>query len=177
VVQPRGLYSRVNFNTGRIRLMKYKASPLSNESIPGLVAYFDKSFMTILSQNEVQGLEILSKEGTWNQVTIPKGCFLVVIGETLKLCALILKLLLKVWSNVRLSATSHKVTLRGAKDRYSCGLFLSPKEGVSVEVPDELVDKDYLLRYKPFVHSDYISFCVATRNSINVDALELYAGV
>ncbi|CAM8961582.1 unnamed protein product [Rhodiola kirilowii] len=145
------------------RLMKYNV-PLSGAAGMGLVPHTDKNALTILCQNDVQGLEIMSKDGVWTHLVVPHGCFFVVVGDVLK-----------AWSNGRMHAVKHKVTISGNKDRYSCGLFTLPKEGVLVEVPKELVDNEHPILYKPFSYTDYVSYFVQSNN--REDALEIYAGV
>lgn len=68
----------------------------------------------------------------------------------------------------------HRVVMNGDKDRYSCGMFVLPGDTVTIEVPEELVDNDHPLRYRPFTYSDYMSFFTS---NICDDALEVYAGV
>ncbi|WJZ85205.1 hypothetical protein VitviT2T_004753 [Vitis vinifera] len=144
------------------RLMKYTVPP-SNDSAIGLVTHTDKNILTILCQNEVQGLEVLSKEGNWIRLNFCKDSFIVIIGD-----------LLKAWTNGRLHAVRHRVVMNGDKDRYSCGMFVLPGDTVTIEVPEELVDNDHPLRYRPFTYSDYMSFFTS---NICDDALEVYAGV
>ncbi|CAM8966187.1 unnamed protein product [Rhodiola kirilowii] len=152
-----------NTSSSLLRLMKYTVPPSGAVGM-GLVPHTDKSALTILCQNDVQGLEIMSKDGVWTHVVVPHGCFLVVLGDTLK-----------AWSNGRMHAVKHKVTMSGNKDRYSCGLFTLPNEGVVVEVHKELVDNEHPILYKPFNYTDYISYIVQSNN--REDALEFYAGV
>ncbi|CAM8970476.1 unnamed protein product [Rhodiola kirilowii] len=144
------------------RVMKYHV-PLSGGGIE-VRAHTDKNALTILCQNDVQGLEIMSKDGVWTQVVVPQGCFVVLVGDTLK-----------AWSNGRLHAVRHKVTISGSKDRYSCGVFTTVKEGVLVEAPRELVDNEHPIRYKPFIYTDFMSYFVESMNM--EDALEVFAGI
>ncbi|XP_016651031.1 PREDICTED: LOW QUALITY PROTEIN: 2-oxoglutarate-dependent dioxygenase AOP3-like [Prunus mume] len=58
----------------------------------------------------------------------------------------------KVWSNGRIRSCKHRVTLRENEVRYSLGLF-SFQEGV-IQIPNELIDKDHPIQYKP-VHLLY----------------------
>uniref|UniRef100_A0A7N1A7U2 Fe2OG dioxygenase domain-containing protein n=1 Tax=Kalanchoe fedtschenkoi TaxID=63787 RepID=A0A7N1A7U2_KALFE len=141
--------------------MKYNVPP--SGAAVGLVPHTDKNALTILCQNDVQGLEIMSKDGAWTHVVVPPGCFLVVVGD-----------ILKAWSNGRMHAVKHKVTISGTKDRYSCGLFTLPKEGALVEVPKELVDSSHPILYKPFSYADYVAYFMS---NVRDDALEMYAGV
>ena len=69
------------------RLMKYTVPP-SNDSAIGLVTHTDKNILTILCQNEVQGLEVLSKEGNWIRLNFCKDSFIVIIGDLLKVSSL-----------------------------------------------------------------------------------------
>ncbi|KAF9612992.1 hypothetical protein IFM89_004796 [Coptis chinensis] len=290
------------------RVMKYKVEGRVDSGIV-LGAHTDKGTITILCQDEVQGLEVLSKENEWLQVAPLKGAFIVFIGETLKrmcICVsafghdipssptlprtpifqkyrkntsgvvihififgafksnevhplldgallnmrpdisrdgeykevveepeigavsasmwrrriapivdfvvslptfgfhsshtqLILGLLglvlsffgcqsmhalfgcygrfpVKAWSNKRLHAAKHRVVLTGDRERYSYALFASPKEGVMVEVPEELVDKDHPLLYKPYNFMNFL-YHFYTSDLNNENALEDYAGV
>ncbi|GAV74834.1 2OG-FeII_Oxy domain-containing protein/DIOX_N domain-containing protein [Cephalotus follicularis] len=145
------------------RVMKYNVPAPIHDSTVGLVAHTDKNTLAILCQNEVQGLEILTKQGEWVLLTPPQDAFIVIVGDAMK-----------AWSNGRLVAAKHRVMISGDKDRYSCGLFSVPKEGAVIEVPMELVDKEHPLLYKPFKFSDYFSYYVS---NISDDALETYAAV
>ena len=58
--------------------------------------------------------------------------------------------------------------------RYSCGLFLTPKEGVNVEVLEELVDEDHPLLYNPFNYSNFMAFFAS---NFCDEAWEMYVGV
>ncbi|KAJ0090505.1 hypothetical protein Patl1_12817 [Pistacia atlantica] len=158
--------SHVEDSTSVLRIMKYKVPP-SNESAMGLVPHTDKDTLTILCQNEVQGLELLNTQGQWITLIIPDGAFVVMAGDGLKARA-------DAWSNARFIAAKHKVMLSEKRERYSFGLFAMPKEGATIQVPDELVDDDHPLLYQPFKFSDFFSYFV---ENISDDALELYAGV
>ncbi|PIA65329.1 hypothetical protein AQUCO_00100657v1 [Aquilegia coerulea] len=147
------------------RVMKYKLPPQSDAAVV-LGTHTDKGSLTILSQDEVQGLEVLSKDCKWLQATPLKGAFIVFIGESLK-----------AWSNGRLYAAKHRVILSGDKERYSFALFASPKEGEVVEVPKELVDKEHPLLYKPFNFMDFLYEFFNTDLRSNENPLEAYAGV
>ncbi|XAR73293.1 hypothetical protein NMG60_11007213 [Bertholletia excelsa] len=117
-----------------------------------------------LCQSGVQGLEILSNQGTWIPVSIPSGSFVIIVGDSLK-----------AWSNGRLRAPTHRVIMREEKERYSWGLFLAPGEKLTIEVPRGLVDKDYPLRYRPFTYPNFMTFY--NSSNFSGEALELFAGV
>ncbi|OUZ99651.1 Oxoglutarate/iron-dependent dioxygenase [Macleaya cordata] len=151
-----------------LRVIKYDAPRHSDDdsTTMGLLSHTDKNILTVLYQQDLPGLEVLSKEGDeWFQVSPRHGTFTVLVGETLK-----------ALSNGRAHAVKHRVILRiSEKERYSYGLFSAPKEDVMVEVPKELVDKDHPLLYRPFNYVDFFRFFYQNYTLENV--LEVYAGV
>ncbi|KAF8407003.1 hypothetical protein HHK36_006124 [Tetracentron sinense] len=154
--------SHVENSNTILRVMKYEPPPSSASAI-GLLAHTDTNIITILCQDEVQGLEVLSKEGNWLQVAPSKGTFVAVVGQVLK-----------AWSNGRLHAAKHRVVMRGDTERYSCGLFSIPKDGVVIETPSELIDEEHPLLFRPF---NYLDFLTYFHSNISDNALEIYAGV
>ncbi|XP_047177092.1 probable 2-oxoglutarate-dependent dioxygenase AOP1 [Vigna umbellata] len=132
------------------RLGKYKVSESNNEYETVLPAHTDSSTLTILCQKDVQGLEVLNKTDKWIEMEIPRDGFVVIIGDVLK-----------AWSNGRLHPVTHRVVLRGVKERYTFGLFANAKEEIKIEVPDELVDSIHPLRYRPFTYGEFFNSYVA----------------
>ncbi|OIV96505.1 hypothetical protein TanjilG_07897 [Lupinus angustifolius] len=151
-------------STSYLRLIKYHVPEERNyESEITLVAHTDKNALTILCENEVQALQVQTKTGKWIDIKIPQQGFLVIVGDVLK-----------AWSNGRLHAATHRVVIGDEeKERYSLGLFASPKDEMKVKVPYELIDeKTHPLRYKPFNYGEYIHYYVST---LKHDALEVFA--
>ncbi|KAL2346765.1 hypothetical protein Fmac_000765 [Flemingia macrophylla] len=145
------------------RLIRYKVPKDKNNSETALVMHTDKNALTIFCENEVQGLQVLSKTCKWIDVKLPQDGFVVIIGE-----------ILKAWSNARLHAVPHRVVMSGEKERYTLILFTRPKEEMKIVVPHELVDeKTNPLRYRPFKYGDYFSYF--TSNPLKPDALEAFA--
>lgn len=73
--------------------MKYKLPP-NNEAAVGLIPHTDKNVLSILCQNDVQGLEILNKDGVYIPVTFPDNASVVIVGDTLKVKMLSLTILI-----------------------------------------------------------------------------------
>ncbi|KAL7197729.1 hypothetical protein ACSBR2_020284 [Camellia fascicularis] len=71
---------------GKFRSTKYRL-PKENEDPLGLAIHVDKAIINILCQNSVQGLEVLTKEGKWIKLNIPKGALVVFVGDALQVCA------------------------------------------------------------------------------------------
>lgn len=148
--------------TSNMRLMKYRV-PRKEDSDAALVPHTDKNTLTILIQNDVHGLQFLTKDGQWVQPTFPPNAFIVIVGDVLK-----------AWSNGRLHAMSHRVIMRGQKERYSLGVFLLPMDHTKIEVPPQLVDQHHPLRYRSFTYGQYIDFYTSSPQD---NALELFAGL
>ncbi|XP_021298679.1 probable 2-oxoglutarate-dependent dioxygenase AOP1 [Herrania umbratica] len=148
-----------------LRLMKYKG-PKTTKTKLGLHSHTDKNIVTILYQNEVEGLEVQTKDGKWFDVKPSKGSFIVMIGESLH-----------AWLNGRLHAPYHRVMMSGDKARYSIGLFSIPKGGYTIKAPDELVDEAHPLLFKPFDHVQFLGFYYTEAGQKAESALKVYCGV
>jgi len=64
----------------------------------------------------------------------------------------------QAWSNGRLEAVIHRIQVVGDEDRYSTNYSCNIKYGILVEAPQELVDEEHPLLFKPFYHKNYIQF-------------------
>lgn len=78
----------------------------------GLAPHTDTSFMTLLAQNRVPGLALLTASGRWVEAPAIEGAFLVNSGD-----------MLRRWSNERFRATPHRVINRSGGDRYAIPFF------------------------------------------------------
>ncbi|MBA0618725.1 hypothetical protein Godav_028025 [Gossypium davidsonii] len=102
--------------------------------------------MTLLCQlNEVQGLEILNKNGEWINISPSPNSFVVMLGESFS-----------VWLNGRLPSAYHRLMMKGNETRYSIGLFARPRGGYLVKVPKELVDDKNPMLFKPFDLEEFL---------------------
>ncbi|CAI9286395.1 unnamed protein product [Lactuca saligna] len=148
-----------------LRYLKYRA-PEMNETTMAFPSHTDKSFLTILHQNQVSGLEIRTRNEEWISVEYPPSSFVVMAGDACK-----------AWSNDRVLSPNHKVTMEknGKETRYTIALFsfLSKK----VEVPDELVDYEHPLKYKAFDHVDLLNYYVTENGRKSQNILQDFCGV
>lgn len=65
-----------------LRVMKYK-SPQTNDKKLGLLTHTDQSLVTILHQNQVGGLEIMTKDDKWiSYKPSSSHSFLVIVGDS-----------------------------------------------------------------------------------------------
>ncbi|KAH0750968.1 hypothetical protein KY290_030200 [Solanum tuberosum] len=148
-----------------LRLMKYK-TPQSSENEMGLSSHTDKSNITILYQNQVNGLQDLTKHGQWINVDLTPDTFIVLIGYSLH-----------AWTNGRIHLPYHRVLMRGNETRYSVALFSTSKDGYTIKAPEELVDEDHHLVFKPYNHLEFLTFSYTEESLQCESALKTYCGV
>ncbi|PKI46300.1 hypothetical protein CRG98_033309 [Punica granatum] len=129
-----------------LQVMKYK-EPQTPVKKLGVHEHTDRNMMTILHQNQIDGLEIQRKDGEWISLRPSQESFIVVIGDSLY-----------AWTNGRVHSANHRVMLSGSQVRYSVGLFSVPKAGYILKTPDELVDAEHPLLFKPFDYAEFLKF-------------------
>ncbi|KAK2978838.1 hypothetical protein RJ640_030649 [Escallonia rubra] len=145
--------SHVEASTYILRVIKYR-DPQSSETNIGCGAHADMSFTTILHQNQVSGLQIKTKDGEWIDVAPSTNCsFIVMAGYPFT-----------VWSNGRVHAPVHQVVMKGDKTRYSVALF-SYGTGV-IQPPEEFIDEEHPLKYKPFDNIQSAVFFTKSKGSL-----------
>ncbi|KAF5956808.1 hypothetical protein HYC85_004033 [Camellia sinensis] len=175
-----------------LKATKYKA-PKMNEMDIGLTSHTDKSFITILHQNQVNGLEVKSNNGEWigfeehlpsSFVVMAGDAFMVVsnfifnrnhnIVELVKdkICPIIS---FTAWSNNRIHSPSHRVVMRGDKTRYSLGLF-SINKG-TIHIPRELVDEQHPLQFHPFDNLGLLLYSYADVYTRSESCIKDYCGI
>ncbi|CAA0839118.1 2-oxoglutarate (2OG) and Fe(II)-dependent oxygenase superfamily protein [Striga hermonthica] len=149
-----------------LRLLKYR-KPNENESGLGIVPHTDKSFMTILHQNRVPGLEIKAKNGhNWIVVDPSPKFFIVMAGDA---CM--------AWTNGRIEAPQHRVMMmKGSEERYCVGLFTFIKD-IEIEVAKELVDDENPLQFEPFDHYKFIHFYYTDEGKRAKCPIKAYCGI
>ncbi|KAK1393981.1 putative 2-oxoglutarate-dependent dioxygenase AOP1 [Heracleum sosnowskyi] len=128
-----------------LRGTKY-TSPKLNESNIGLQIHTDKTFVTVLEQNQVNGLEVQTKNGEWISFENKPSSFVIIAGDAFM-----------AWSNGRIHSPYHRVVMHaGSKVRYSITIK-SYKNGM-VQTPEELVDDEHPLQFEDFDHLGYMQF-------------------
>ncbi|XP_050230666.2 2-oxoglutarate-dependent dioxygenase DAO-like [Mercurialis annua] len=144
----------------QFRFNKYDFTSKTGRS--GVEMHTDSGFLTILQVDEnVSGLEVMDKSGSFIPVDHQPGTLLVNLGDVAR-----------AWSNGRLWNVKHRVQCKEAAVRYSIASFLlGPKDSV-VEAPPELLDFENPRLYIPFTFNDYREFRLKTK-LITGQALEL----
>ncbi|XAR50599.1 hypothetical protein NMG60_11004960 [Bertholletia excelsa] len=148
-----------------LRVMKYEG-PHTRETKLGLNSHTDKNIVTILHQNQVEGLEVQTKDGDWISLKPSTDSFIAMIGDSFY-----------AWTNGRLHSPCHRVMMTGNEARYSAGLFSIPKAGYIIKAPEELVDEDHPLLFKPFDHFEFLEFYYSEAGQRAQSALKTFGGV
>ncbi|XP_030969963.1 probable 2-oxoglutarate-dependent dioxygenase AOP1 [Quercus lobata] len=157
--------TQMESTTVLLRCLKYRA-PQLNETNRGLRGHTDKNFLSILHQNHVGGLEIKVKDEEWVTFESTPSSFLFLAGDGLM-----------AWSNERIRSPYHQVMLNGKENttRYSLGYF-ALINGV-IQTPEELVDDEHPLKYKPFDQFEFLRFDQSEEGQKSKSSIKDYCGV
>ncbi|CAI0446959.1 unnamed protein product [Linum tenue] len=157
----------LNSTTYLLRVMEYKAARSCDE-VRRIHPHTDKDMITILYQNGVDGLEVKNKaDGQWIKCQFSRTTsFIVLVGDSLY-----------AWLNGRVHSPVHRVTMSRSETRYSLGLFVVPKAGYVVKAPDEMVDEQHPLLFKPYDFVEFFMFYGTEAGLKSANALREYCGV
>mgnify|MGYP004710818951 CR=1 FL=1 len=72
--------SHVGSVTYTVRLIRHRV-PEQNEMNVGVPPHTDKNFITILQQNEADGLEVQLKNGSWIPIDFPPSSVIIMAGD------------------------------------------------------------------------------------------------
>ncbi|KAL5072615.1 hypothetical protein RYX36_011599 [Vicia faba] len=159
------LEEHMNSTSYLLRVMKYKG-PQTSDTKLGLSAHSDKNVVTILYQNQVEGLQVMTKDGKWISYKPSPGNFVVIIGDSLH-----------AWSNGRLHPPIHRVMMSGNEARYSTALFSIFKGGSIIKAPEELVDEEHPLLFMPYDHVEFRKYNFSEEGQRDQNALRTFCGV
>ncbi|CAA7396237.1 unnamed protein product [Spirodela intermedia] len=139
-----GFHAR--FTKYKVRLSEYAPPASEGEAMLILPPHTDSSVTTLTLQNHVHGFEVKTKSGAWVCVNPSSPSSLIFInGDAFR-----------AWSNGRLYAPPHRVTVAGGEIRMVIMLFAVPKDEAVVEAPAELVDGEKNpARFRPYKFLEY----------------------
>ncbi len=113
--QPSDFFSRhYRHNLAQLRLLRY--AQIDDPAVELLArSHCDTGMITILTQDDTGGLQVLNKAGQWIAAPPVKGSYIINIGNTLQF-----------WTGGRFSSTNHRVANRGGVPRFSIPFFMTP---------------------------------------------------
>ncbi|XP_028766030.1 gibberellin 20 oxidase 2 [Neltuma alba] len=142
------LYYRNFFEDGSSLMRCNYYPPCNSSSLTlGTGPHTDPVSLTILHQDQVGGLEVLS-EGKWLAVRPRPDAFVVNIGDTFM-----------ALSNGRYKSCLHRALVHTEKERRSLVYFVSPRDDKTVRPPENLMEEEVEGRkYPDFKWSDLFDF-------------------
>ncbi|WJX75651.1 hypothetical protein P8452_59162 [Trifolium repens] len=155
----------INSTNDFIRFNKFK-SPQTSDTKLGLKTHRDSNFLTILYTNQVGGLQIMTKDEKWISYKPSPDTFVVLVGDSFH-----------AWSNGRLHSPFHRVMMSGYEAKYTIASTSIPNEGYIIKSPEELVDEEHPLLFKPFDYSEYIDYRITEKAQIDKFQLRSFCGV
>jgi isopenicillin N synthase-like dioxygenase len=128
-----------------LRLLHYPSqSPTDLDRAIGVRAHTDHECFTILSQDDVGGLQVRNHAGDWVEVPRTPGAFVVNIGDQLAR-----------WSNDRLASSLHRVINVSGRERYSIPFFVGANGDALIQALPGCVDDRHPAKYPPVRAGDY----------------------
>jgi isopenicillin N synthase-like dioxygenase len=137
-----------------LRMLHYPPQPVPiPDGVFGSAPHCDHGFITILSQDDVGGLEVKTPNGDWIQapnMTTSNGesAFLVNLGDSAS-----------KWTNDGLRATPHRVINRSGHDRYSIVFFWDPQLDLIIDTRDlgtRWCPVEKKPNYEPHTYGEYL---------------------
>ncbi|KAK1391807.1 Gibberellin 2-beta-dioxygenase 8 [Heracleum sosnowskyi] len=97
-----------------LRMNRYPPCPNSYSKARGLVSHTDTSYLTVLQQDNIGGLQLM-KDGAWICVKPNPNALVINIGD-----------LFEAWSNGLYKSVRHRVVTNGQVERFSVAYFYCP---------------------------------------------------
>ncbi|GLJ24154.1 hypothetical protein SUGI_0460800 [Cryptomeria japonica] len=154
--------------TSNIRINSYLSNENSMEE-EILHSHTDTGCLTILHNDNQQGLQVLSRQGKWLDVNRLPHSFVVNVGDSLK-----------AWSNGRFHSSAHRVVYRGWKHRISLATSFYFPHDHKIWAPEELVDEHHPRLYKPYTYSEYrLNYdpTIHSKEANRIQFLDVFAGI
>ncbi len=128
-----------------LRLIHYPAAPAERpDDMLGIQPHTDYGFLTILAQDEVDGLEIRRVDGSWIAAPRVPGAFIVNIGDALAR-----------WTNDVFNSTPHRVCADpSGRERFSIAMFFDPDVDSEIRCLDAFA-QDGPARHPPVRYGSY----------------------
>jgi isopenicillin N synthase-like dioxygenase len=129
-----------------LRLLRYPPHPGTFDGTQyGAGPHTDYGMVTVLAQDDVGGLEVRARDGTWIAAPPIPGTFVCNIGDCLMR-----------WSNDIYVSNPHRVVNRGGRERYSIVYFLDTNADAVVRCLPGCSGPDRPVRYPPISGADFL---------------------
>lgn len=129
-----------------LRLLHYPVRPAdAPDDLYGSAPHCDFGFITLLAQDNVGGLQVMSPEGEWLDVPPMDDAFVMNVGD-----------MLHQWSNGLLRSTPHRVINVSGVERYSCPFFFDPHVSTVIAPLSSCVATEGETRFEPINFGEFL---------------------
>jgi isopenicillin N synthase-like dioxygenase len=129
-----------------LRLSHYPPAEDGEPDQFGLSAHTDGSFLTMLAQADLPGLQIKLPDGGWQDVDAPRGSIVVNSGD-----------LLRRWTNHRFLSTPHRaINANPGRHRYAIPFFFDASVDYPMACLPTCCSAGNPARYEPITYTEYI---------------------
>jgi isopenicillin N synthase-like dioxygenase len=130
--------------TCTLRLIRYPPHDAAEDNQFGFAPHIDTSFLTLLAQSALPGLEVKTREGEWVRPPAIPGTFVMNTGE-----------MLARYSNDRFVPTPHRVINANNALRHAIPFFHGPSLDALIRPVPTCVSEDNPARYDPLLYADH----------------------
>ncbi|XP_057737325.1 jasmonate-induced oxygenase 2-like isoform X1 [Arachis stenosperma] len=133
--------------TSFIRLNYYPPCSFPHLAL-GVGPHKDESALTILAQDEVEGLEVKRKTNQeWVRVKPKSNDYIINLGD-----------IIQVWSNDRYESVEHRAMVNCESERFSIPYFFFPTHDTEVKPLEELINDQNPPKYRPYKSGKFLLY-------------------
>ena len=134
--------------TYAFRMSRYPPAESGETDQFGVSAHTDSSFLTMLPQGDLPGLEIRPPGKDWHLVTAPHGSIVVNSGD-----------MMRRWTNHRFLSTPHRaINKNKGKDRYAIPFFFDAHVDYPMKCLPTCHNAENPPRYDPTTYTEYMKW-------------------
>ncbi|MBM08121.1 MAG: hypothetical protein CMF69_00870 [Magnetovibrio sp.] len=134
--------------TFSFRMSHYPPTEFGDQDQFGISAHTDSSFLTMLPQGDLPGLEVRLPGQEWQLVIAPEGSIVVNSGD-----------MMRRWTNHRFLSTPHRAINRNyGKDRYAIPFFFDANVDYPMACLPTCHSPDNPPRYAPITYTEYMKW-------------------
>ena len=138
--------TRCTASLSSLRLTHYPSVAYGSDEY-GIAPHTDSTFMTLLAQNPVPGLQIRTQAGEWIDAPVIPDTFVVNTGDVLNR-----------WTNGRFLSTPHRAFNKLPKPRYAIPFFFHPNPETLIECLPTCSNIDQPPRFPAQTVGDYMAW-------------------